>query len=360
MTTKHERINKLLDKHNLDGLLIQQVSNFAWATDGAASYINTATTNGVAVLFVNRDDRHLIADNIETPRLEMEEKLKVQGWEFHTHRWDQPSDVIAKLTDGLKIGADGAFPGAVDLSGELAVVRSYLDVAEQDRFRSLSALCAEAMDDTVRAVHPGMTEFQIAGLLGNATQARGVLPTVNLIATDERIYKFRHPLPTEKEMDKYAMLVLCGRKYGLVCSLTRLVHFGALPDELLKKTEAVAYVDAAMIAATRPGVKLNEVFQVAIAAYKEVGFADEWHLHHQGGPAGYDPREFVATNAVDVPVGEGQVFAWNPSITGCKSEDTILIGEDRNEILSSTEGWPTIPVDINSQVIERPAVLVID
>ena len=360
MTTKHERINKLLDKHNLDGLLIQQVSNFAWATDGAASYINTATTNGVAVLFVNRDDRHLIADNIETPRLEMEEKLKVQGWEFHTHRWDQPSDVIAKLTDGLKIGADGAFPGAVDLSGELAVVRSYLDVAEQDRFRSLSALCAGAMDDAIRAVHPGMTEFQIAGLLGNATQARGVLPTVNLIATDERIYKFRHPLPTEKEMDKYAMLVLCGRKYGLVCSLTRLVHFGALPDELLKKTEAVAYVDAAMIAATRPGVKLNEVFQVAIAAYKEVGFADEWHLHHQGGPAGYDPREFVATDAVDVPVGEGQVFAWNPSITGCKSEDTILIGEDRNEILSSTEGWPTIPVDINSQVIERPAVLVID
>ena len=115
-----------------------------------------------------------------------------------------------------------------------------------------------------------------------------------------------------------------------------------------------------MIAATRPGVKLNEIFQVAKAAYKEVGFAEEWHLHHQGGPAGYDPREFVATDAVDVPVAVGQVYAWNPSITGCKSEDTILIGEDHNEILSSIEGWPTLPVDISGQVIERPAVLVID
>jgi Xaa-Pro aminopeptidase len=360
VTTKHERIRLLMDEHNLDGLLIQQVANFAWATDGAASYVNTAATNGIAALFVTRDERHLIADNIESPRLEMEEKLMVQGWEFHTHRWDQPSDAVAKLTKGLNIGADGVYPGAVDLSGELVVMRSYLDATEQDRFRSLSALCAEAMDEAIRGVQPGMTEYQIAGLLGGATQSRGAQPIVNLIATDERVFKFRHPLPTGKKMDKYAMLVLCGRMHGLVCSLTRLIHFGALPEELLKKSEAVAYVDAAMIAATRPGRKISEVFQVAKTAYSRVGFAEEWQLHHQGGPAGYDPREFVASDAVDIAVGVGQVFAWNPSITGCKSEDTILIAERNNQVLSSMAGWPSIPVGINGQVIERPAILVID
>jgi antitoxin VapB len=358
--TKHERINQLLDNHNLDGLLIQQVSNFAWVTNGAASYVNTATTNGVATLFVTRDARHLIADNIETPRLEMEEQLQVQGWEFHTHRWDQPSPALTKLTDGFKLGADGAFPGAVDLSGELAVLRSYLDAAEQDRFRSLSSLCAEAMDEAIRAVKPGLTEFKIASLLSAAVQARGVLPIVNLIATDERVYNFRHPLPIDKKMAKYAMLVICGRKEGLVCSLTRLVHFGTLPNELKEKADAVAYVDAAMIAATRPGEQVNKIFRIAKASYSKVGFPDEWYLHHQGGPAGYDPREFIATDAVDTPVGVGQVYAWNPSITGCKSEDTILVGEDNNEILSAIEGWPSILVEINGQAIERPAILVID
>ena len=358
--TKHERINQLLEELDLDGLIIQQIANFAWATDGASSYINTATTNGVATLIVTREAKYLIADNIESPRFENEEQLKAQGWEFHTHRWDQSSAALAKLTEGMKLGADGTYPGAVDLSGELVLRRSYLDTAEQDRFRLLSARCAEAMDEAIRAVKPGMSEFQIAALLSAATQSRGVLPIVNLIATDERVYNFRHPLPTSKRLNNYAMLVLCGRKYGLVCSLTRLLHFGPLPDELKKKADAVAYVDAAMIAATRPGRAINEVFQAAKAAYAETGFADEWHLHHQGGPAGYDPREFVATDAVGDPVGAGQVYAWNPSITGCKSEDTILVGEDSNEVLSAIPGWPAKLVEVNGIVIERPEILVID
>jgi antitoxin VapB len=186
------------------------------------------------------------------------------------------------------------------------------------------------------------------------------LPIVILIATDERIYNFRHPLPTNKKMDKYAMLVLCGRMDGLVCSLTRLVHFGPLPDELNEKAEAVSYVDAVMIAATRPGRAVNEVFQIGKAAYAQRGFADEWQLHHQGGLAGYDPREFVATDSVDVPIRSGQVYAWNPSITGCKSEDTILVAEDGNEILSAIAGWPAKSIEIGDQVIERPEILVID
>lgn len=360
MTTKHERISQLLDKHDLDGFLIQQVANFAWATDGAASYINTATTNGVATLFVTRDSKHLITDNIESPRFEQEEALKTQGWDFHLHRWDQPAEALEKLTAGRKLGADGAYPGAVNLSAELAVVRSYLDAAEQDRFRTLASLCAEAMDEAIRAVRPGMTEFQIASLLSSANQARGVLPIVNLVATDERIYQFRHPLPTDKVMEKYAMLVICGRKYGLVCSLTRLVHFGQLPDELKEKAEAVAYVDASMIAATRPGVQINAVFQTAKAAYDEVGFPNQWHLHHQGGPSGYDPREFIATDAVEATIGLGQVYAWNPSIAGCKSEDTILVGEESNEILSAIQGWPVKTIEVNGQSVARPEILVID
>jgi Xaa-Pro dipeptidase len=70
------------------------------------------------------------------------------------------------------------------------------------------------------------------------------------------------------------------------------------------------------------------------------GYADEWQRHHQGGPAGYEPREYVATPETLDPVGVGQVFAWNPSITGTKSEDTILVGEDGNEILTQIAGWP--------------------
>lgn len=360
MKSKHERIIQLLEKHDLDGLIIRQISNFAWATDGAASYINTAATDGVGTLLVTKDSRHVIADNIETPRFEKEEHLKIQGWECLTHEWDQPIDILGKLTNGLKLGADGPYPGALDLSGELSIFRSYLDSNEQDRFRSLSSLCAEAMDEAIRDIKPGMTEYQIAAMLSGAAQKRGVLPIVNLIATDERIYNFRHPLPTSKKMDKYAMLVLCGRQRGLVCSLTRLIHFGHLPDELKKKSNAVAYIDATMITATQSGKTIADVFQITKEAYAKVGFTDEWQLHHQGGPAGYDPREFLATGESDVPVGVGQAYAWNPSITGCKSEDTILVNESGNEILSVVGGWPTIPVEVDGKTVERPTILIVE
>lgn len=55
-----------------------------------------------------------------------------------------------------------------------------------------------------------------------------------------------------------------------------------------------------------------------MTAYAEAGFPDEWHLHHQGGPAGYEPREYVATPRSTDVVLVGQVYAWNPSITGTK------------------------------------------
>jgi Xaa-Pro aminopeptidase len=213
------------------------------------------------------------------------------------------------------------------------------------------------MDQAIRAVQPGMTEYQIAALLGSEAQSRGLQPVVNLIATDERIYKFRHPLPTDKKLERYAMLVLCGRRWGLVCSLTRLVYFGRLPAELRSKSLAVAKVDATIMAETRPGRSLGEIFARIQAAYAEAGYPDEWKLHHQGGSAGYEPREVVATPGSPDMVNLGQAYAWNPSITGTKSEDTLLVGPSSNEILTCIPAWPVLTIQVGAQKFERPAIL---
>jgi len=153
------------------------------------------------------------------------------------------------------------------------------------------------------------------------------------------------------------MLILCGRRQGLVCSVTRLVHFGPLPDEIRRKAEAAAKVDAALIAATRPGRILGKIIQEAAEMYARQGYPDEWRLHHQGGPAGYEPREYLARPTSTESIALGQVYAWNPSITGVKSEDTILIGEDENEILTHSPDWPVISVEVSGALIERPAIL---
>ena len=351
LNIKLTKIKGLLEAQGLDAILIQKVDNFAWLTNGAASYVNTADRMGAASLLITPSGRYLITNNIEATRLRSEEKLKKLGWEFIAADWYESTDEIARLTRGLRLGTDS------DLGTELTPLRMTLLPEEQNRFRGLSKLCAQAMDSAIRQVEPGMSEFEIAALLGGETQQRGAQPIVLLIATDQRIYDFRHPLPTDKQLDKYAMLVLCGRQYGLVCSMTRLIHFGPMPAELKRKAKAVAEIDAAMIAATRPGRTLGQIFSLTQAKYAQTGFENEWQLHHQGGPAAYLPREFVATPGDDFVVEAGQVYAWNPSITGSKSEDTILVGAKGNEIMSEIPGWPVIEVEVGGEVFLRPATL---
>lgn len=355
---KQARIQSLLGERKLDALLLRRVSSFAWATGGAASYVNTAAAEGPSSLLITPAGRYVITNRIEAPRLEQEEKLAMQGWELLAAPWYATDNTIASRTHGLVLGADVPFAGATNLAGEIARLRSRLTPEEVRRARVLGRLAAEAMNAAIRQVQPGQTEYEIAARLGAEAQSRGVQPIVNLVATDARIYGFRHPLPTDRKLDRYAMLVLGGRKWGLVASITRLVYFGRLPGEIRRMAEATARVDATLIDATRPGRTLGEIFRQGMHAYAAAGVPDEWQLHHQGGAAGYESREYLGTPDSQDMVFAGQVYAWNPSITGTKSEDTVLVGETANEVLTATDGWPMLPVTTGSgQMIERPAIL---
>lgn len=340
LEVKLEQIHVLLDKHNVEGLLLRRVSSFAWATCGASSYINTATTEGAATLLITRDHHYVLTNNIEAPRLQEEDGLVDQGWEWLVSPWTQPQKELNRLIAGKKLAADVTIQNAKDISGEVSRLRSSLTEAERDRFRQLGRLCAGAMETTLPILKPGMSEYEIAAQLGYETQKHGAQPIVNLIATDERVFHYRHPLPTEKKLKKYAMLVLCGRKWGLVCSITRLIHFGPIQSELNEKILATAQVNAALIDATRPGNTLSEIFTQVQLEYANQGFPDEWKSHHQGGAAGYEPREFLGLPNSTETVVEGQTYAWNPSIRGTKVEDTILVGEAGNDVITLT---PTLP-----------------
>ncbi len=358
LNDKFGKLLQLIEDNSLDAVLLDRVSSFAWATGGADSHVNTALTEGIASLLITREKRFLITNTIEAPRLDREENLKTQGWEFQVTPWYDDGEIISKLTNGMRLGADHTRPGALDLSRDLARLRSQLNPGEIQRFRTLGKECASAMQEAVDAAQPGMTEFQLAGLLAQACENRGIQAIVNLIGTDERIFSFRHPLPTQKKLEKYAMFVLCGRKWGLVCSLTRLLHFGSLPDDLRLRAEIVSRVDAEMIHRTRPGSTLGQVFDRALKAYAIAGYADEWQRHHQGGLVGYEPREITVVPNMTMPVRIGQAYAWNPSIAGAKSEDTFIVGDQENEILTTISDWPSMHVELDGKGINRPAILV--
>lgn len=349
---KLARVRAIMDAERVGAVWLRTASNVSWITGGVDTAINTADSVGVASVVITDRSATVLTNTIEGPRLAAEDQIEARGFKLEVAPWEGAMPV----NFGSTLATDVPLDGAKDISRELKIARAKLLPVEIERFRVLSTLCAEAMGAAIDRVQPGQSEYAIAGALEYETYRRGARPVVVLVATDERIYNVRHPLPTGKAMDKYAMLVLCARSAGLTCSITRLVHFGALPDDLQEKQQACAAVDAAIIAASQPGKTLDELFGVLQTAYDGVGFDGEWKLHHQGGIAGYNPRELLAVPGEKTTLEAGMVCAWNPSITGVKSEDTILVTDGAPEILTPVVGWPSVAVKVGAQTLERPLI----
>jgi len=182
-------------------------------------------------------------------------------------------------------------------------------------------------------------------------------PITLMSAADDRIFNFRHPIPTERKIEKYLMVSVNARKWGLIVSLTRFVHFGKLSEELRKKYEANVFIDCTLMAHTCPGIPVREVLQKGIDAYYSKGYPEEWKLHHQGGSIGYTGRDYrVNFKTLDI-VQENQAFTWNPSITGTKSEDTILSTSTGPEMITRPILYPILSMTVDGISFIRPAIL---
>lgn len=356
---KQRRVNDLLERGGYDAMLIATLANFAWFTCGGDAHVNTAEETGVGALLVRRNRKTLITNNVERPRL-LEEELAGQGFEEEISLWveDALAPAVARIAPGEKLVSDVALPGVTACPEDIARLRWSLTPEEVERYRALGADVGKALGEACLQVRPGMSEHEAAAEVAAHHMRRGVAPIVVLVAADERILKYRHPIPTDNQIERTVMLVVCGRRQGLICSATRLVSFGPLTDELRKKHDAVARVDAAFIAATQIGARIGDVFKAGLDAYAAEGYPDEWQLHHQGGPCGYAARDYRATADIDDVVEPNQAFAWNPSITGTKSEDTIIATPDGPEVISASPGFPTIEAAAGDRSFQRADILV--
>ncbi len=356
---KLQRVRAFMGEHGYDGVAMTSQANFAWLTCGGDDHVAMASEGGVAKLYVTADAVHMVANNIEAPRLTSEEmgELPIQVHEFSWH--EDESTLDRDLSGGLKVASDGGWPaGAKNEATEIAKLRFELLEPEVDRYRWIGGRAARALGIVAAAIEPGMAEHEIAADLGAELLADGIIPAVLLIATDERCFRFRHPIPTGRKLEKQAMLVIGARRWGLGVSATRIVHFGKPDDELRRKHEAVCRVDACLISETRPGAAVKDIFAAALEMYAQAGYPEEWRFHHQGGATGYAPRDYKGTLDCQETVRENQAFAWNPSISGTKSEDTILARAEETEVLSPQADWPMLEVEYGGRSMRRPDILV--
>jgi antitoxin VapB len=344
LDAKHEKLVEWLRAQKLSGVLIRRNENVAWLTGGAVELrVLTPCETGVASLLVTAEGkRYYFTTENEAPRLHDEEFGALDFEPVLFPWWADDTNAAAVKLAGGPLGSDTAGAGVTLVN--LTSLRAALSETEIARYRWLGAETAAATVEALSEVEPGLSEYDLEAMTAAGLLRRGILPSVYLYAVDERILKYKHAVARGRRLKQYGMLNLCSRKWGLVISITRFVHFGALPAELAQRFEASAQVNAALLNATRVGATSAQLFKVAQDAYAAQGFPGEERFHHQGGATGYGEREWVATPQGTEVVVNNQAFAWNPSIRGGKVEDTVLLSDGRIENLTAT---PELPVLTN-------------
>jgi hypothetical protein len=185
------------------------------------------------------------------------------------------------------------------------------------------------MEDACRSIEFGDSEYEIAGALDYHLHQPACTPLVTLVASDERIERFRHPIPTAKTVERYVMLVTCAAYGGLISCLTRFVSFG--PCRRTWRPSSRRSPTSTRRSTCRPG--RGGCWGPVPACCRR---PTPTTATPTSGSCTTRAGRRATPTARRRDAGQhdrrrrNQAFAWNPSITGIKSEDTVLCTE---------EGW---------------------
>ena len=325
----------------LEALVLRRNPNLAWATGGRA-HVPSTIDAACFDLVITQDSVTAITNVVEAPRLIAEEfpgEIVVK-----TVPWSQGRDPL--LPAGAKIGSDQPGGDRVDLGVEIEIIRGSLIAEDVARFQDICSDAASALGQAMKEVKSADREIDVAGLITRALWRSNLEIAFLGVAGQDRVEKYRHPLPTTSLVGNRVSASICAKRKGLIASVTRIVTIGPMAQESVARYEGIYKVEAAIFDATIVGKPFSDPINAAIAAYPENGFdKDEWQKHHQGGPTGFLPRDWPADEGTTRVIADNQPIAWNPTGAGWKAEDTILASKSGVKILTNDPEWPTFQVN---------------
>ena len=168
------------------------------------------TPEGVCKLLVLKDDIVLIVNQMEEKRIIEEEMAYIDHpFQVVTMDWFEDDTAhIQTLTKDKRIGSDIQMDGFEWVEPDLSQVRSILSASQLRQYETLCHETAVIVESVCKEIVPGQTEHEIA-LAAQKAIAQGMTIEVLLVATDDRIHQYRHPIPTDKTSKACACCPLC-------------------------------------------------------------------------------------------------------------------------------------------------------
>jgi len=341
-------------RERLDGraLLLSTPGSVNWRTGGLSDPVDVSAASDPVWTLDSDEGAVLITTTIEAPRLEHDFRVRERGWEVVGVPWfdaDAPlraaCEVAGVTSDELLSDVDAFGTNVRDL---VISARLVLSAPEREELRELGAIVGGALGAGVDAWRPGLsTDFEVAGVISEELEAHGAKAVCLIVGGDDRLRSFRHPLAIGEVLHEALMAVVVARRAGLHVAATRVcVRRG--DDAIVTRMKELEPINDAVLAASLPGGTWGDALDALASGYRDAGEPDAWREHYQGGPIGFEQREFeLAPTQRDspfwsLPRSAHTAVAWNPSLRGgAKIEETYLIG-DGLELLSATPQWPLV------------------
>jgi Xaa-Pro dipeptidase len=352
---KVEAIRNILKEKNFDGIEIKSQPNFSYVTRGRG-FIGLASVVACGSLFITLDRICLVSENIEIMRLYTEQLNSNSQVEPFGFPWDEPAKregIVKELAAGLKIASEG------DLEAELFKLRTVMTPYDIEEYKKLSYEAAVLLEEICKNLKKGISEYELAGEISNKLWSNNIEPITILIAFDERALKYRHPVMTDNRLKNYALVGICGRRNGLIVSLSRDVLLNH-DEEMVQKHTKCAMVNAAFLSGIKIGNTVRNIYEKGLGEYARQGYPLEHKEHHQGGLTGFIPRELRANTGSAHLVRKDEAYAFNPTIQGAKCEDTVLVTENGIEVMTYTGNYAYVTCDIDGEEFVMPTVYVIN
>lgn len=355
---KERRIRTALSDLGYDSLIITRRDNFAWLSCGGRAVVSYVVPDSPVLLVVTPHKKVAVGYNMDLPRT-MDEELIGQGYEgVSLPTFGQsPSEAALELATG-RVAADAPLPGADDIGEEVVALHEPYTPQEMERYRALCKETGEILRELAEWVEPGMTERQVFAHMWGLYLAHGFEGNCMFVAADDRIRRYRHPVPGDTVIEKAVLLAPAVSKWGLHALTSRMVTFGEPPEEIRRRFQAVARMQAAMVAATRPGVKLTMLLDLCLSLFELLGYPDERTNHFHGGPTGYRVSTPERCQDPDAVVTPNTAFGWYLTVAGVKSEELILVDEEGAQIRSVDPEWPMLDIEVEGRTVSVPNILV--
>jgi Xaa-Pro dipeptidase len=236
--------------------------------------------------------------------------------------------------------------GFEDVGRDIVRQRAVKSAWEVERIRAAAALTVAVCELIPGILHEGLTEAEFAGLVEAEARRLGHEGIIRMRGFNQEMFYGQLLTGVSGSAASYLDTPLAGTglspavaqgvsfrtmsrgdhvvfdfvsvREGYIADFTRIFALGELPGELRRAYEAALRIEAAVVAAARPGVTCRTLYEVALAAAAADGLA-AFFMGHGAGQVrfighgvGLELDELPVLTTSDLELAEGMVFALEP------------------------------------------------